>query len=137
MTAAEIRAQFPSWVPVILADASYGVPTVRWLGEQFWPWYQRQRWNLGLDKWERRNDCDNHARAYAQYAADCHALTGSGAGEGLAVGEFFYVATSHVQGPHAINVAFTDEGKVYLEPQTGRRLTLAPSEELSCFHVRF
>jgi hypothetical protein len=137
MTGAEIRAEFPTWTPLILADASYGKPTVRWLREQFWPWYQRKRFDLGLTKWDRRNDCDNHARSYAQYASDCHALTGGNNDEGLAVGEFFYIGTSHVNGPHAIVAAFTDEGKVYLEPQTGQRIALTPTEEMSCFHVRF
>lgn len=137
MTAAELRTQFPPWVPVIVSDATYGKPTVAWLREKFWPWFQKQRFDLGLNKWERRNDCDNFARAYAQSAADCHALTkGADDAEGLAVGEFYYVGTSHVKGPHAIVVAFTDDGKVFIEPQTGQRIALTPSEEMSCFSVR-
>jgi hypothetical protein len=137
VTAEEIRSQFPSWVTVIMADATYGKPTVAWVREHFWPWFQRQRFNLGLLKWERTNDCDNFARAFAQYASDCHALTPGLQGEGLAVGEFYYIGTTHVQGPHAIAVAITDEGKVYFEPQTGQRIALSPTEELSCFFVRF
>lgn len=137
MTAAEIRSQFSPWVPMIMADADYAKPTTAWLRDAFWPWFQKQRFALGLHKWTRKNDCDGFARAYAQYASDCHALTSGEGREGLAVGEFFYVGTSHVQGPHAIIVAFTDDGKIYIEPQTGERLSLTPTEELSCFHVRF
>lgn len=137
MTAAEIRTHFPAWVPVLCADDTYAKPTVAWLRDKFWPWYVKQRFNLGLAKWERKNDCDNFSRAYAQNASDCHALTAGESSEGLAVGEFWYVGTSHVQGPHAINVAFTDEGKVYVEPQSGQRLALTPTEEQSAFYVRF
>jgi hypothetical protein len=137
LTAAEIRSKFPAWVPVILSDSDYGKPTVAWLREKFWPWFQRQRFDLGLLKWDRRNDCDNFARSYAQSAADCHALTVGENAEGLAVGEFYYIGTSHVKGAHAIVVAFTEEGKIYIEPQTGQRLALTPTEELSCFFVRF
>ncbi len=135
MTAAEIRAQFPAWVPVILADETYAKPTSAWLRDSFWPWFQRMRWDLGLKNWTRKNDCDGFARAYAQAASDCHALTVGEDDDGLAVGQFFYVGTSHAQGPHAIIVAFTDEGKIYIEPQTGQRLALTPIEELSCSFV--
>lgn len=137
MTNQEIRSQFPSWTTAIISDETYGKPKTAWLRDKFWPWFQQMRWNLGLDKWTRRNDCDNFARAYAQACADCHALTVGNQDEGLAVGEFCYIGTSHVQGAHAIIVAFTDEGKIYIEPQTGQRLALTPSEELSCFFVRF
>lgn len=133
MTAAELRSQFPAWTPVILSDATYAKPTVRWLREDFWPWFQKMRFNLGLNRWQRKSDCDDFARAYAQAASDCHALTGGSAEEGLAVGQFYYIGTTHVKGPHAIIVAFTDEGRTYWEPQTGQRLALTPTEELSCF----
>lgn len=134
MTATELRAEFPAWVQVIFADTEYAKPTLRWLTDKFWPWFQRQRFNLGLNRWTRKNDCDNFARAYAQAAADCHALTGGNELEGLAVGEFFYIRKDGVA--HAINVAFTDSGKVFIEPQTGEVIFLTPIEELSAFHVR-
>jgi hypothetical protein len=135
LTASEIRSQFPAWVPLRLTDETYARPTAAWLRDMFWPWFQRKRWDLGLSRWARKNDCDNFARAYAQYAADCHALTAGEEAEGLAVGEFCYIGTTHAKGPHAIVVAFTDEGKIYVEPQTGQRLALTPTEELSCFAV--
>jgi hypothetical protein len=137
MTAAEIRAAFQPWTPLIVSDETYAKPTAAWLRDTFWPWFQKQRFDLGLHNWDRRSDCDNFARAYAQACADCHALTAGEDSEGLAVGEFFYVGSSHVKGPHAIIVAFTDEGKIYIEPQSGQRLALNPTEEMSCFHCRF
>lgn len=137
MTAHEIKAHFPSWTPVILSDSTYAKPTSAWLRDKFWPWFKGARENLGLMTWTRKNDCDGFSRAYAQAASDCHALTAGEESEGLAVGEFFYVGTTHVQGPHAIVVAFTDEGKLYLEPQTGQRIALTPTEEISAFFVHF
>lgn len=134
ITAAEIRASFPAWAPVILADSTYAKPTAAWLRDSFWPWFQRKRWDLGLSKWTRKNDCDGFARAYAQYASDCHALTVGEDSEGLAVGQFHYVGA---QGPHAIAVAFTDEGRIHIEPQTGARLNLTPAEEMACFFAYF
>lgn len=142
MTADQLRtalfsAGIPPWVQVICTDETYGEPTVGWLRDKFWPWFQQQRFDLGLLKWERKNDCDNFSRAYAQAAADCHALTNGEDAEGLAVGEFLYIASSSVKGPHAIISAFTDEGLVYFEPQTGQRLALTPAEQLTAFSIRF
>lgn len=139
MTAAEIRAQFPPWVRVICYDETYAKPTVAWIRDKFWPWHQKRRFDLGLHKHDRRNDCDNHMRSFAQSAADCHALTVGDVltPEGLAIGEFMYVGTTHVKGPHGINVSFTDDGKVFWEPQTGQRLALTPLEEMSVFDIRF
>lgn len=139
MTAAEIRSQFPAWANGILGDETYGKPTVAWLRDTFWPWHVKRRFDLGLNKWTRKNDCDNSSRRVAQDAADCHALSTGSDAEGITVGEFWYIATTHVKGPHAISVAFTDEGKVFFEPQspTWQRLALTPIEELSVFHYRF
>lgn len=137
MTAQEIRAHFNPWTPVIISDETYAKPTTAWLRDSFWPWFKGARENIGLMAWTRKNDCDGFARSFAQYASDCHALTAGEDAEGLAVGEFFYIGTTHVKGPHAIIVAFTEEGKIYLEPQTGMRLAITPTEELSCFFVRF
>ncbi len=137
MTADELRSQFPFYTPVIISDSTYAKPTTGWLRDKFWPWFQKQRFDLGLHRWTRKSDCDDWAAGYCYSAKICHALSVGDDAEGLAVGEFFYIGTSHVQGPHAIVVAFTESGKRYLEPQTGQLLALTPSEESSCFHVRF
>ena len=133
MTAYQVRMAFPGTAIIITPDTEYACPTVHWLKDTFYPWFQQQRFNLGLNKWDRRNDCDNFARAFAQAAADCHALSNGDDSEGLAVGEFYY---HQATGGHAINVAFTDIGKVFIEPQTGQIITLKPEEERTCFFVR-
>lgn len=135
MTAADIRLRFGPYCPVILSDATYATPTLAYLTGPFFRFFWNQRTNAGLMKWERKNDCDNFARAYAQCAADAHALTTAGTSEGLAVGEFDHHKAG--AGPHAIIVAFTDAGQVFIEPQNGKQITLTPDEIASCFHVRF
>lgn len=134
MTATEIRADLPIVAPAYFADASYAKPTLRWLLSDFWEWFEESRWRLGLLKWERRNDCDNFARAYCQAAADCHALSTGQSGDGLAVGEYWYQSPN---GPHAVVVAYTDVGRVFVEPQSGKQLFLLPQEVNSCFFARF
>ncbi len=136
MTADEIRAAFPAWSRVMCYDATYGKPTVEWLLRKFYPWWKARRWEGNLDKWTRKNDCDNFGRAFAVAAQDAHADTNQ-ADEGLAVGEFCYIGSSHVQGPHHIVAAFTDEGLIFIEPQTGQRLALTPAEIQTCFHAAF
>ncbi|HEY1109137.1 MAG TPA: hypothetical protein VGE76_10910 [Opitutaceae bacterium] len=132
----EIQLAFPD-CRVVAPDEGYAVPTRDWLLGPFWAWFQKDRWARGLTKWERRNDCDNFARAYAQAAQDCHALSNGSDQEGVAVGEFFY--TQAKGGGHAIVAAFVDSPArlIFIEPQTGREVTLTPEEQASAFFVRF
>lgn len=118
-----------------MADVSYAKPTLKWLQGPFWDWFQKTRWDLGLSKWTRKNDCDNFARAYAQAAQDCHSLTSEDS-DALAVGEFWYHREKG--GAHAIVVAVTDQpGLTFIEPQNGQILKLTEQEFQSCFFVRF
>jgi hypothetical protein len=138
--AATLRVQLASAFPfavIILSDADYACPTTQWLTGPFWGWFQKSRWDLGLSKWERTNDCDNFARAYAQGAADSFALTPFDGlkPEGVAVGEFYYHSS---RGPHAICIALTgDTAPIFVEPQTGQLLTIPQPEASTCFFVRF
>lgn len=134
MTSNELRSQLPLLAPAYFSDTSYAKPTLRWLTEEFYRWFWERRAELGLRNWARKNDCDNFARAYAQYAQDAHASSVGNDDEGLAVGEFWYHSAN---GPHAIVIAFTDEGRVFIEPQTGRTLILTQTEFNSCFFARF
>lgn len=136
MTRAEIQSSFfPRFV--VCADDSYAVPTLRWLQGAFWDSFLAERWAKGLKTWERRNDCDNFARAFAQHAQDCHAISTGRDDEGLAVGEFFY--TRRTGDGHAIVVAFVDDDhrRVFIEPQNGQVIDLTPAEIASCSFVRF
>lgn len=122
----------------LLVDTDYACPTSGWFSV-FYDWWKKSRFDLGLTRWERINDCDNFARSFAQGAQDCYALTpvqpGEPRPEALAVGEFLYQQQSGTG--HAINIAYTERGFVFIEPQTGQFLTLTKQEEESCFFVRF
>jgi hypothetical protein len=122
----------------VFYDTTYARPTNDWLFNEFWPWFRKERRAVGVGQWTRRNDCDNFARAYCVFAQDAHAAHSDGAGaEAVAVGEFCYVGSSHVTRPHAIVCAFTEDGLIFIEPQTGQRLALTPQEILTCFHAAF
>lgn len=135
MTRAELAVYFPQWCQPFFYDTTYAKPKLAWLTDKFWPWFKNARWKSNTDKWTRKNDCDNFARAYCVFAQDAHADTPLNDDEGLAVGEFCYVRSSGEA--HAIVVALTDVGLVYIEPQTGEVLGLTPQEKSSCFRVSF
>lgn len=134
MTQREIRALLPVQTPAYFGDATYAKPTLNWLQTKFWDWFSKWRWEMGLNKWTRKHDCDNFARAYVSAAHDCHALTTGDDSEGLAVGELWYVTKV---GPHAIVCAVTDHGLIFIEPQNNHQLILTQSELDSCFFVHF
>jgi len=137
MTAAEIRAFFPAWSPPFCFDATYAVPTADWILNQFFPVWKAEREAKGLWLYKRKNDCDNFARAYAVAAQDAWALTPTALeSEGVAVGEFCYIRADG-RGAHCIVAAICEEGLVFIEPQTGQRLALTPSEISTCFHAAF
>lgn len=136
MTSEEVRSLFPAWVRVINYDNTYAKPTNSWLFNEFIPWFKTNRWQRDKSKWDRKNDCDNFARTFCVYVQDAHS-DGKSDAEALAVGEFCYVGSTHVQGPHAIVCAITEDGLIFIEPQSGQRLALTPTEIQSCFHVAF
>lgn len=136
----DIAKLLPVGTPIRFSDATYARPTKRWLEEDFWKWFTSWRFEMGLSNWTRRNDCDNFARAYAQAAQDCHALSvarrGEGEAEGLAVGEFHYYS-QRLHGWHAIVIAVVETGLIFVEPQNNRQLVLTESELRSCVFCYF
>lgn len=87
--------------------------------------------NQGLVQWDSRYDCNHFAAlwvslAQARYAAAAwHSDTKA---QTLALAEVWFYSAS---GGHAIVAAVTDRGLVYLEPQTGREITLPPVARLA------
>lgn len=134
MTPAEIQALL-SLIFIRFADDSYARPTLAWLQGAFWDSFQADRFDK-VGSYSRKNDCDNWARAYAQHAQDCHAMSNGNADEALAVGEFFYTKTDG--SGHAICMAVVDGFRLaFIEPQNGTELHLTPNEIASCSFARF
>lgn len=89
---------------------------------------------LGLVKWDGRFDCNRFATLYigvaqAKYAvAAWHSSTPA---QALALAEVWYLVGGDPAKAHAIVLAHTERGPVFIEPQTGQELALSPVEERS------
>lgn len=132
MTRAELSSLV--YVTAPFADDTYARPTLAWLQGPFWESFREDRW-AKVGRYTRKNDCDNWARAYAQHAQDCHAVSNGNDDDAVAVGEFFYTRSTGAS--HAIAVAITEHGVTFLEPQNGTVLPLTPAEIATCTFARF
>jgi len=109
-------------------DSTYAIVNHEWLAG----FYERFRADLhskGVVGWETNFDCNKFAAAYAaaaqmEYYRD--AWGKPGAAQALAVGEVWYAQDTG--GNHAVAVAITDLGALFIEPQTGEFVILSPSE---------
>lgn len=89
----------------------------------------------GLVKWDARYDCNHFSALYialaqTQYAvAAWHSETKA---QTLALAELWYLPNGPPSG-HAIVQARTELGDIYIEPQSGQRLTLTPAQLRSIY----
>lgn len=90
----------------------------------------------GLVKWDARYDCNHFAALYValsqtQYAvAAWHSETKA---QTLALAEVWFLRGGSGNKGHAIVQARTELGDIYIEPQSGARLTLTPAELRSIY----
>lgn len=100
--------------------------------------FRSEIFRQGVTKWDERFDCNHFAAYYVAlaqtrfYIDNFHAETHA---QSLAVGVFWYRPARG--GAHAIVCAITERGAVFIEPQTGREITLTPAERASAFLVAF
>jgi len=120
----------------ITGDRSYAVVDSAWL-KSYYTTFRAELFRLGVTKWDGRFDCNHFASFYTSlaqtkfYADNFQSWTSA---QSLAVGTFWYVSA---RGPHAIVVAITERGVVFIEPQTGQEITLTPGERQSAFLIVF
>lgn len=87
--------------------------------------FRAEIFRKGVAKWDDRFDCNHFASYYAAlaqtkfYLANFHSRTPA---QSLAVGTYWYLSPA---GPHAIIVALTERGPVFLEPQNGSEVKFA------------
>ena len=87
--------------------------------------FRAEIFRKGVTKWDERFDCNHFASYYAAlaqtkfYLANFHSRTTA---QSLAVGTYWYQSP---RGPHAIIVALTERGAVFIEPQTGDEIKFA------------
>jgi hypothetical protein len=137
-TANEFRAALGVWD--MSADSTYAEIRASEL-PKFYTWYQEKLFDLGLVRWDARADCDNFANLYTDlfqlrfYLAQWDSNT-LPAAESVAVASFWYTPDNSKLS-HAINAVLTDEGLIFVEPQTGNRKVLSPHEKSTVFRCIF
>lgn len=97
--------------------------------------FNAELFRLGVTKWNERFDCNRFAELYAGvaqtvfYRESMHQRTSAKA---LALGPFWYRPANGADA-HAIVQILTEQGVIYIEPQTGARVQLTPAERASAF----
>lgn len=101
--------------------------------------FREQLFKEGVTKWDERFDCNHFASYYVAkaqtqyYLANFHSSTPA---QTLALAEVWYRPGGGVKG-HAVVAALTDQGLTFIEPQTGGRFQLTPTERASVFLVKW
>jgi hypothetical protein len=131
-----IAAQdLPGWK----GDTAYGEINSAWL-KGFYIRWKADLFRKGVVKWEKRFDCNRFAAHFAAeaqiayYIENFHSWTD---GRAAAVGEIWYLVDGQKDRGHAIVLAYTERGPVYIEPQTGKEVTLTSAERESVYFMRF
>jgi len=124
--------------PVHTADDTYDQVTRAWL-DVFYADYKETLFRQGVVHWEPTFDCDNFASFYVALANVRHftATWGrSDAAQSLALAEYWYRPNGGTAG-HAIVLALTEYGQVFIEPQSGREIHLSADEQQTRYLVKF
>lgn len=127
LTSNELRMQVGGLVYV--GDSSYAVVRKDWLVD-FYPKYRDRLFKLGVTKWDDSFDCNHFSYNFVALAQTDYYVTSfhdRSRANTLAVGLIWYMKQG-TQG-HSIVMAVTEQGIVYMEPQTGQFVTLTESEK--------
>lgn len=120
---------------VFVPDRSYSLASSHWF-DAFNLWFRGKMFDFVGDSWDQRFDCDDFARFFAAFCQLANYRTRHDSrAEGLAVGEVFFRKDNG--GGHAINVAMTEKGIQFIEPQNGDFIGLSQTEKQSIWFVRF
>jgi hypothetical protein len=136
--AAEIRASFPFCPHVITADRDYAEVKLSYLTGSFYSYFKNFLFGNSSESpivWAPKFDCDDFARLFCALLMLGHFQSQGSAAEGVAVGEIHFI--QRTGSGHAIVCAFTEQGRKFIEPQTGAILQLTDEEIASIFFVRF
>lgn len=131
LSASDLQGYHPQ---ATLSDRNYAEVNSRWL-RQFYPRFRNELFRGGVVKWDSRFNCKHFTGLYVElaqarfYMESFHQRTNANT---LALGQVWYHRDND-RGGHAIVVAFTERGRVYIEPQTGEETRLSPSEQASIF----
>lgn len=117
-----------------LGDDLYAEVNSEWLKE-FYRTYRSELSRMGVVKWSDRYDCRRFAGFFTELAQNRffnQAFHSGSPANTLALGPVWYLPDDSKTG-HAIVVALTERGAVYLDPQSGREVNLTPGERASIY----
>jgi hypothetical protein len=128
LTAAQVKQTLlQKGIKANLLDSAYVYPTKDWC-KKFFVALRGQLFGQVGGYQVNSFDCDDYALTAMSMARLVHAQNKK-VNASLAVGYFEYFSEDpSVNGHHAINIAFTESGVVFLEPQTGDILKLTNNE---------
>lgn len=131
LSSVEVRGLVPN---AICGDSAYAEVSSVWLAE-FYETYKAELFRQGVVKYDSRFDCNHFAAYYASLAQTKFYLNNFQSwtkAQSLAVGQFWYFRNGS---GHAIVIALTERGVVFVEPQTGLEVVLTPTERQSAYLV--
>ena len=119
---------------VDILDSEYMIPARDYILKDFAGALAALKHQLGVSRYVKNsNDCDKSSRLAAWYFSHLHFLTSGNTQSGVAFGTMQYLATG--LGWHMINIAVTDKGILYFEPQDCTERKLTQTEIFSCKRV--
>ena len=114
------------------ADGKYAMATRESWEKDILPRFKRWMIHNNLWDWNPKHDCDDKADALKLFAQRCFREWGGEVeAEGFAVWRVWYRIDGDPSKGHAINRALTDEGFIYIEPQTAKIVQFTQEEEAS------
>ena len=128
-------SDLPGWK----GDTHYGEVNSAWLREFYGRW-KADLFKKGVVKWDKRFDCNRFASHFAAdaqiayFVENFHSYT---KGQAAAIGEVWYLVGGQSGRAHAIVLAYTERGPIYIEPQTGKEVQLTAEERQSIYFARF
>ena len=137
MTGEDIKKVFREFSVLhqLFSDTVYDKPKKSWILNEFYSWYSNVYLSLvGINKWQKKFDCDDFAASFKLGAQVAHSKS-KGKNDGFAVGVIWY--NDEKMGYHAINAVFTDKGLIFVEPQNGKEKKLSKDEKNSIYFVKF
>ena len=155
MTAAVLLNNLPGFIRqsvVFCGGADYELPTLAWAQGTFYDFFRQRLGSDNLQTWIVKWECRDFARAYASMAQECNARTPNtpGGADILSIGEVWFIpdasrygtlpgqlAGTFDGGGHAINMLLTEQGWVFIDPQTNVVWQMTEAELRSIYFLRF
>jgi hypothetical protein len=118
---------------LIFGDSTYAEVNSAWLPE-WYELYRRRLFDMGIVRWSVNFDCNRFADLYVSMAQACNsdATFHAESKPSLAIGTVWY-RRDESGSLHAIVQAFTERGRIFVDPQTGEIVNLSSGEVRSIF----